>query len=220
ILTGVCIVLYILALLMDMSALAQPRGLFGLLAPSREALQRLGMTGSDGMSQGYWWTLITAIYLHGSLLHIFFNLLWLRNLGYMVEELFGTSRAFIIFTLSGVIGYVVSNLLGVLFTVGASGSIFGLLGALIYYGRKRGGTFGTAVYRQVGIWAIMAFVFGFMLPGVNNFAHAGGFAGGYLTAMMLGFHEFKREQHWHRLLAMALIVITVLCFVLVLTMRM
>lgn len=220
IISAVCIALYVIAILMDISAIAQPRGLFGLLAPGGESLYRLGMTGAYVLSQGYWWTLITAIYLHGSLLHIFFNLLWLRNLGPIVEELFGTSRAFLVFTLSGVFGYIISNFLGVPFTVGASGSIFGLLGALIYYGRKRGGAFGAAIYRQVGIWALMAFAFGFMFPGINNFAHAGGFAGGYLTAMLLGYHELRKEQHWHRLLAMAMVGLTILCFALILTVRM
>ncbi len=214
VLSAICIALYVIALLLDISAIAQPRGLFGLLAPSGEALFRLGMTGAFAMTQGHWWTLVTAIYLHGGILHIFFNLIWLRNLGYITEELFGRSRAFTIFTISGIIGYLVSNLLGVTATIGASGSIFGLLGALIYYGRRRGGAFGAQVYRQVGVWALMAFAFGFMFPNVNNFAHAGGFAGGYLTAMLIGFQEIQIEQRWHRLIATALVAVTVLCFVL------
>jgi rhomboid protease GluP len=100
------------------------------------------MTGSYAMARGRFWTLITAIYLHGSLLHIVFNLLWIRQLGPAVEELFGTSRLILIFTFSGVAGFIISNLVGIQFTIGASGSIFGLLGALIYYGRHCGGVFG------------------------------------------------------------------------------
>ncbi len=212
VLMAVCIFLYVISLLMDISAVMQPRGLFGLLAPGGEALYRLGMTGVYPMSQGKWWTLITAIYLHGGLLHILFNMIWLRNVGYAVDELFGTSRAFLIFTLSGIIGFVASNLLGVIFTIGASGSIFGLLGALIYYGRHRGGSFGEAVYRQVGSWALMAFVFGFLFPGINNWAHAGGFVGGYVSAWLLGYQEIRRENGRHRLLAVLAAVLTVAAF--------
>lgn len=217
--SGVCVALYLISIVIDLSSLTQPQGLFGLLAPSGEALYRMGMTGSYLLRQGRWWTLITAIYLHGGILHILFNIIWLRQLGYMVEELFGTSRAFLIFTLSGVAGYIVSDFLGVMFTVGASGSIFGLLGALIYYGRKRGGYFGAAIYRQVGSWALMAFLFGFLFPGVNNFAHAGGFVGGFLAAMALGFQEFKHERRWHRILAAVAVAVTVASFVLVFVVR-
>ncbi len=217
VLIGACVFLYIVALLMDLSALASPRGLFGLFSPGGEALYRLGMTGTYPLAQGQWWTLFTAIYLHGGLLHILFNMIWLRNIGYAVEELFGTSRAFIIFTIAGVAGFLASDLLRVAFTVGASGSIFGLLGALIYYARHRGGAFGEALVRQVGSWALMAFVFGFLFPGVNNWAHAGGFAGGYLSALLLGYQEIRGERTGHRIAAIVLALITLAGFVLSLT---
>ena len=214
IITAACIVLYVLSLLIDPLALFRPRGIFDLLGPSMKALDNLGMTGVYAISKGRWWTVITAIYLHGSLLHIVFNMLWIRQLGFMVEDLFGSSRTFVIFTISGVIGFIVSNALGIMLTIGASGSIFGLLGALVYYGRKRGGEFGMAVYRQVGTWAIVMFLIGFMMPAVNNFAHAGGFIGGYLSAMYLGFHERQIENARHRLLAKVALGITVFAFIL------
>jgi len=216
VLMAVCIFFYIVSLLLDLSNLLNPQGLFGFLAPGGAALYRLGMTGVYPMSQGKWWTLITAIYLHGGLLHILFNMIWLRNTGYAVEELFGTSRAFLIFTLSGIIGFLASNLLGVMFTIGASGSVFGLLGALIYYGRRRGGSFGEAIFRQVGSWALMAFVFGFLIPGINNWAHAGGFLGGYLAAWLLGFQEKQRETNVHRHLAVFTALLTLVAFLLAL----
>jgi len=90
---------------------------------------------------GYWWTIFTAIYLHGGLLHILFNVLWIRQLGPAVEEIYGPARLVIIFTVAGAAGFVASNMFNVWFTVGASGSIFGLLGAIIAYARKRGGAF-------------------------------------------------------------------------------
>ncbi len=211
-LIGFNVVLYLISLVLDLSSLFSVRGLFSLLAPSGSALYRLGMTGAVPLAQGQWWTLFTAIYLHGGILHIFFNMIWLRNIGYAVEEFFGISRAFIIWTAAGVAGFFASDLLQVPFTVGASGSIFGLLGALIYYGRHRGGTYGEALLRQVGSWALMAFVFGFLFPGVNNWAHAGGFAGGYLCAMLLRYQEIARERTGHRIAALLLAGITLAGF--------
>jgi rhomboid protease GluP len=211
---SVCVVLYMVSLFIDPSAIFQPRGIFDLLSPSMRALDRLGMTGNYALATGRWWTMITAIYLHGSLLHILFNMLWLRQLGQMVEELFGIARTFLIFTISGIVGFVVSNFMGVGFTIGASGAIFGLLAALIYYGRSRGGFFGAAIYRQVGIWALVMFLFGFMAPAVNNFAHAGGFIGGYLAAMLLGYHEKKPANALHSTLATFFIVLTLVAFAL------
>ena len=206
------VVLYIISLLIDPSGIFKSFDLFRLFSPTGESLIRLGMTGKVPVMYGRWWTLITAIYLHGGILHVVFNMLWLRNLGTPVDQLFGTSRSFIIFTISGVTGYLLSNMFGIDFTIGASGSIFGLLGALVYYGRKRGGTLGNAIFRQVGTWAVVMFLFGFMMPGINNYAHAGGFLGGYGAAFLVGFQELKPEKQNHRLVALGLIVFTVICF--------
>ena len=133
----------------------------------------MGMTGVvPVMLQGHWWTLITAIYLHGGLLHILFNMMWVRQLGPMVSELFGPFRLFIIFSVSGITGFIASVLMGTAYTLGASGSIFGLLAAAIVYGRRHGNTMFTRQFLQ---WAILLFVFGFIFSGVDNWAHAGGF---------------------------------------------
>jgi len=209
-----CVVLYVLSLLIDLKVLFQPSGIFNLLGPSGKSLYRLGMTGAIPMHQGRWWTLFTAIYLHGGLLHILFNMLWTRQLGTMTEELFGTARLMLIFTISGVFGFFVSNTLGVPYTIGASGSIFGLLGALLFYGRRRGGAFGAAVYRQMATWAFVLLLFGFMMTAVNNYAHIGGFIAGYVSASVLGFNEMKRETAIHRILAIVAMGITAIGFVL------
>ncbi len=211
--TLVCMSLYILSIFLDPSAILKQAGIFNLLSPSLLSLDKLGMTGSYAMARGRFWTLITAIYLHGSLLHIVFNLLWIRQLGPAVEELFGVSRLILIFTFSGVAGFIISNLIGIQFTIGASGSIFGLLGALIYYGRHRGGVFGQALFRQLMGWAVILFLFGFMMSGINNYAHGGGFVGGYLTARLFGYLELNRETPLIKKLAAVTIIVTVLSFV-------
>src|SRR5437870_767828 len=193
-----------------------PRGPFELLAPSGRALQQLGMTGALAWDAGRWWTLVTAIYLHGGLLHILFNVLWIRQLGPAVEQLFGPARLAVIFTAAGVAGFALSNYAGVPFTIGASGSIFGLLGAMVAYGRQRGGVFGSLVLRQYGPWALVLFIFGFLMSGVNNLAHAGGFAGGLLSAVLLGSRERRRETGLDHLLVLGVAGFTIFAFALAL----
>ncbi len=213
---AVCAVAYTASLLWNPLAAIRPRGLFDILAPSNHALYALGATGALPWAAGRWWTIITAIYLHGSLLHILFNMMWVRQLAPAVEEMFGPARLFVIFTVAGAAGFVVSNLTGVVLTIGASGAVFGLLGAMVHYGRSRGGAFGLAVFRQYGQWALVIFVLGFLMPGVNNAAHAAGFVAGYLAALLLGYGERDTERGLHRGLALAMLGLTALGFALTL----
>ncbi len=213
---AVCVVAYAASVLIDPGAALRPRGVFDILAPSTRALYALGAAGALPWAEGRWWTVFTAIYLHGSLLHILFNLIWVRQLAPPVEELYGPGRLFAIFTVAGAVGFIVSNVTGVVLTIGASGAVFGLLGAMVQYGKSRGGTFGLAVLRQYGQWAIVIFALGFLMPGVNNWAHAGGFAAGYVSAMVLGHGDRDAERGVHRVLALALLGLTAAGFVLAL----
>ena len=178
--TVFCGVLYLLALALDPSAIFQTQGLMQILSPSIQASFKLGVTGTVPIfSYELWWTPITAIYLHGGLLHIFFNMMWVRQLGPVVEELFGPFRLFAIFTVAGITGFIASTLAGHELTLGASGSIFGLLAAAIAYGRRAGAQLFTRQFLQ---WAGLLFIMGFVMPGVDNWAHGGGFIGGYAAA--------------------------------------
>lgn len=209
-----CAGIYVLSLLLDLSAIFKVRGMFGLLSPSNISIYKLGATGTIALQYGRWWSIVTAIFLHGGIIHIFFNMLWTRQIGPVVEEFYGTSRFIIIFIFSGALGFVASIIGGHPLTIGASGSIFGLLGALVFYGRTRGGYFGQAIYKQTGTWALILFAFGFLMSGVDNFAHAGGFIGGYLAAMLLNFNERRREKVWHKFVALGLIGFTIIAFAL------
>ena len=200
-----CIALYVVALLLQPEAITQPRGMLSLLSPGTRALYQLGMTGGIAWQLGWWWTLFTAIYLHGGVLHILFNVTWIRNLGPAVTDVFGPGRAFVLFNVAGAFGFLVSNVTSNAPTIGASGSIFGLLAALIVYGRRRGS---SMMSQQLWQWAIVLFVFGFIMPGINNWAHAGGFAGGWLGAYAMGFIDEQRESTSMLMLALAFIAIT------------
>jgi len=209
---AVCIAAFVASLLLDLPAAIRPRGVFDLLSPSAGALDALGMTGSYAWARGRWWTMVTAIYLHGGLLHILFNLLWIRQLAPAVEALYGQSRVLVIFTAGGVVGFLFSDLFGAPFSIGASGAIFGLLGALVRYGWSRGGTFGVAIVRQYGTWALVLFAFGFLMPGIDNFAHAGGFAGGFAAALALDDRDRRPLTALDTAAALGVVALTALCF--------
>jgi rhomboid protease GluP len=213
--TAVAVIAYIASLALDPRAALSPRGVFDLLAPSGRALYALGMAGAIPWQQGHWWSVLTAIYLHGSLLHILFNLLWVRQLVPDVEQAYGRARTIMIFTLSGVVCFLLSDFVGTPFTVGASGAIFGLLAAMVWYGRRRGGFFGSAVLRQYGTWALVLFVLGLISgTGVNNWGHAGGLIGGFLAAFLFGPTHERPEHGTDRVLAGATLVLTATAFAL------
>ena len=141
-------------------------------------------------------------------------MLWLRRIGPLVEELFGASRFWIIYTLAGLAGSILTTIAGTPSFIGASGAIFGLFGALIYYGRHRGGTFGTNLFRQMLIWAGILFVFGFMMEGIDNWGHLGGFLGGLITAIFLGYQEKSRQSLYHHIIGTILLLFVLVCFLL------
>ena len=180
------------------------------LSPSNQSLLLLGSTGTIPILQlDRWWTLVSANYLHGGLLHIIFNMMALRQIGPLVAHEFGTHRMFAIYTIGGVLGFFLSFLAGVPFTIGASAALCSLIGAVLYYGKSRGGVYGQAIYKQVGSWAIFIFVFGFIVPGINNWGHGGGMAAGAALAFLLGYKERKRETPGHRLLGQSCGLVTV-----------
>jgi rhomboid protease GluP len=94
-------------------------------------------------------------------------------------------------------------MVGVPLTMGASASIFGLLGAMVHYGRKSGS---SLIRSQAMRYAVILFVLGFLMRGVDNFAHAGGFAGGYVTSAF--FNPLTRERGDHLIAAIACLALT------------
>jgi rhomboid protease GluP len=213
ILMGACIILYVLGIVLDLRGALQSRGFLSFLSPSGVALYRLGMTGGAPLGER-WWTLFTAIYLHGGVLHIFFNMWWLRNLVPEAQRIWGPARLFTIWSLTGAAGFLLSNLFGANFSIGASGAIFGLLGALLAYARRHRSTWGGIASRQMLQWVVILLLFGFMMPGVNNLAHLGGLGSGYLFGRSMPALDEKREKRLDQLLAFGLVVLTLVGFVL------
>ena len=204
------IVFYIFSLLLNPGSMLSGRGgIFDLLSPSMNSLFNLGATGTMPVFQYHrFWSLISASFLHGSILHIIFNMMALAQLGPFVLREFGASRFLNIYILAGVGGYLASLIFGVRFTIGASASICGLIGAIIYYGKSRGGYYGEAIYKQAIGWVIGLAVFGIIISGINNWAHGGGILSGILIAFLMGYNDKKPESAWHKNLATACLLIT------------
>lgn len=190
--------------------------LFSILGPNRFAYEALGAAGAwPVFVEGHWWTVLSAGWLHGGALHILFNLMWVRQLGPAVADMYGAARMVVIYTLSSVTGFALSSFLGAYaaipffsgasYTLGASAPIFGLLGALVYYGR-RGGS--SMVKSEAMSFAITMFVFGLIMPGIDNAAHLGGFVGGYVAGKWLD--PLKAERMDHFVMAAVCLVATAL----------
>jgi rhomboid protease GluP len=202
------IMIYVNVAMFLVSLLFNPRSAgfsinpFQLLSPSNHSLLLLGATGTYPIdSFGRWWTLLSANYLHGGVLHILFNMMAFRQIAPLVIQEYGAYRMIVLYTASGVLGYGVSYLAGVPLTIGASAAVCGLIGAVLYFSKNWGGSYGQAVYRQVGGWVVGLFIFGFLMPGINNWAHGGGLLGGALLGFWMGYQEQKREAYIHKALA-------------------
>lgn len=201
--------MYIISLLFNPRATGLSLNPLTFLSPSDTSILLLGATGTVPIDKYHrFWTLVSASFLHGGILHIFFNMAALRQLAALVNREFGVYRMFVIYTVSGVLGFWISYLAGVAFTIGASASVCGLIGALLYYGKSRGGIYGGTLYRQVFSWVIFLFMFGLIVPGINNWGHGGGILAGIVFGFLLGYQEKKRENVVHKTLAAACGVIT------------
>lgn len=215
--TGAVVILFVLSLLLSRGEMQMMS-----LAPSGRMLFLLGASGAMPVFDlGRWWTLLTAGWLHGNLLHIFFNVMWIRSLAPAIGEIYGASRMIIIYTFASITGFAVSSLAGEFLgwmpihflrgaqmTVGASAAIFGLLGAAVHYGRRSGSSHASRVGLQ---YAVLLGIFGLIFPGVDNYAHAGGFLGGYLTARVLD--PLKPERVDHMVIAAVCLLATLLAIV-------
>lgn len=201
--------MFILSILINPASTGFSANPLSFLSPGAKSLLLLGATGTIPIDQfDRWWSVLSATYLHGSILHILFNMMALWQIGPLIIQEYGSYRMVSIFTLSGVGGFLASYLAGVAFTLGASAAVCGLIGATLYFGKSRGGHFGQAVYQQVGGWAIGIFLFGFLVPGINNWAHGGGMLCGALTGFLLGYREKNEENFYHRLLGVICVLAT------------
>ena len=154
-------------------------GLSILWGVGGEASYRLGMSAPYGIYvQHQWYRLITAMFLHGGLIHIGFNMMALMQLGPALEELYGSARYFFLYIATGVFGFLASSFTGH-YSLGASGGLLGLVGAMLAITTKRGGAYMRELRSRLVSSVVLLFVLGFMGMGIDNWAHGAGLAAGF-----------------------------------------
>jgi rhomboid protease GluP len=211
---GACVTMWVITLLMSGSGLGT-EGFLSALSPSTAVLVMFGASGAYPVFvAGRWWTVLSAGWLHGGLLHVAMNMYWVWQMGPAITELFGSSRTVIIYTIGGIAGFTLSSVAGAYLpnvpflhaaglTVGASAPVFGLIGALYHYGRM-----GSNIVKQTAISImVQAVLFGLLVPNIDNYAHIGGFAGGYFASVFL--NPMSRERGDHAIVAVICLAATV-----------
>jgi rhomboid protease GluP len=149
----------------------------------------LGAKNNAAIAAGEFWRLLTPLFIHANLLHLFVNCYSLYVIGPQVEAPFGYVRFLVIYLLSGIAGVVLSFALSPSNSVGASGAIFGLVGALaefLYRHRRRFGEFARQRLMNLLIIIGINLVFGLTSPQIDNWGHLGGLAGGVLLGWLIG----------------------------------
>lgn len=156
-------------------------------------LVKYGANFSGLVRNGELYRLVTYMFLHAGIVHIGLNMYSLYIVGPRVEDFFGKWKYALIYFISGICGGLLS--IGVtpnVVSVGASGAIFGLFGALIYFGYNYRGYIGAMIRSQVVPIVIYNLFMGLFIPGIDMWGHVGGLIGGILTANMVGTIENKK----------------------------
>ncbi len=214
---GMCATLYVLTLIASQGAISQS-GMLSFLGPNTRALFLFGASGAVPVFvAGRWWTVLSAAWLHAGLLHIVFNMMAVRQLAPPTADFYGPARMVIIYTAGAVAGFALSSFAGAYIpgfmflrgsqlTIGASAPISGLIGALMYYGRRTG----SHIVKAEATRYVMYLVFyGILMAGIgiDNYAHAGGFGGGYLAALILD--PLKPERGDHVMIALLCLALSI-----------
>lgn len=150
--------------------------------------------------EGQTYRLLTGVFLHGGIVHLLFNCYALYVIGPQVENFLGRFKFLAIYLVAGISGALFSMIFGNYASVGASGAIFGLMGALVYFGYHYRVYLGNVVKSQIIPLILLNLLLGFMMSGIDNFAHIGGLIGGTLMSIALGIKDksswFERINGW------------------------
>jgi len=188
---SLCCLIYGASLIatMRVSGFAPPSGggLSALLdfgAINNRVLLQLGASLPLPVNLAQPWRFVTAIFLHASLLHIGFNMWVLMDIGPMVEEFYGSARYLFLFVITGIGGYVLSSFFEH-FSIGASGALLGLIGALFAMTLGRHTSSMQMLRGQMIRWLIYIVIWGLFFPGVDNMAHLGGAICGFALGRIM-----------------------------------
>lgn len=178
---------------------------------------KMGANFAPLIRQGEIWRVITYMFLHASLLHLIVNMYSLYALGASVENFLGRWKFIVVYLVSGICGGLLSAATGSnTISVGASGAIFGLAGALLYFGYHYRTYLGEAIKKQIIPIILINLLIGYLIAGIDNFGHIGGLIGGILCTMALGIDgkskTFEKINGMICLLAFIGILIYVIMF--------
>jgi len=214
VITALNLVLFAVCLAANLSA-GEPLSLMGSV--NMQATYRLGARYTPALLIAHqWWRLVMPIFLHADFLHIGMNTWVLLDLGPAVEELYGSARYFFLYITTGVLGFVASTLWdlvahgGLGLSIGASGAIMGLAGLHLAVCSRRGGAYFQAMRAALIRWILIIFAIGFFMGGIDNAAHAGGLASGFLLGRVFADREpadAAERMRAHLLGLLALVVV-------------
>ena len=152
-----------------------------------EILYQMGAIVPDMLARGQYWRIIAAMFLHADFVHFLANSWALFQLGTLFEGMFGSKRFALVYFASGIIASIASSLFTRGLSVGASGAIFGILGAFIFSIRRspqwRHEPWTKNLVGQLIFWAIVNLALGFSVEYIDNVAHIAGL----ITGLALGF---------------------------------
>lgn len=156
-------------------------------------LVALGANYGPLVKNGEIYRLVACMFLHGGIMHFGLNMYSLFIVGPRVEDFFGKWKFLLIYFLSGICGSLLSvGMNPDVVSIGASGAIFGLFGALVYFGYSYRGYIGAMIRSQIVPIVIYNLFLGFIIPGIDMWGHVGGLIGGLLAANMLGTIDNKK----------------------------
>jgi len=160
--------------------------IFGNGSEDINTLVKFGANYQPLVKAGEVWRLISAMFLHIGIIHLACNMYSLWIIGRQLETFLGKFKFLIVYLGSGILGSLLSVTLHTSVSAGASGAIFGLMGSLLYFGYHYRLYLGSVMKTQVMPVIVLNLLIGFMLTGIDNYAHIGGLIGGYLFTMALG----------------------------------
>lgn len=189
--------------------------LYAREAGEGRALLAFGGKYGPALTLGHqWWRLVTAGFLHGGWLHILMNSWVLLDLGAEVETTYGKARMMVIYFVATVAGFYVSWCHSPELSVGSSAGITGLLGAMVALGVRNRTSMGVAIRNHYLRWTGYILVIGLVVQGVDNFAHIGGFAAGFVVAYLARdpiHSKASTEMLWSTVAGLCTVA-TALCF--------
>jgi membrane associated rhomboid family serine protease len=198
---ALCGVLYALSYVLTIrtGGGAPSGGIFDIGSISNDVLDRLGASRPLPFDLAEPWRLVTAVFLHASLLHIGFNLWVLMDIGPLIEEMYGSARYFFAFVFTGAFGYIASAAMNH-FSIGASGGLLGLIGLLLAASTGRASAGMVMIRKRLLYFLAYIAIFGLLMPGTDNAAHFGGLVSGFALGKLLsdrrpaGVSEERRAQ--------------------------